>query len=109
MAYDVCILQGTRKCSTWPILDPSTQIHPGLSLGGAGNGVCVSHAKSLIRDAKRGDLDIYAPDGTPVTLEGKDPETGLTDPDFRRRIEVVHDVWKRVSGASYLKAVRTRP
>lgn len=104
MAYDECILKGPRgRCATWPILDPAKQVHPGLHLGGGGNGVCISHAKSLLRDVKRGDIEVYDHDGNPTDLEGKRLDTGETDPDWRREIERVHEVWEKASGQSYLK------
>lgn len=103
MAYDECILKGPRgRCATWPILDPATQIHPGLHLGGGGNGVCLSHAKTLLRDVRRGDLDVTDDDGHPTDIEGQRLDTGETDPEWRAKIERVHDVYHRASGDSYL-------
>lgn len=104
MAYDVCILKGDRgRCASWPILDPSTQVHPGLHLGGAGNGVCISHAKSLVRDIKRGDMEVTDSEGNPTDIEGHRLDGEPDDPEWRRRIERVHDVYRRSAGASYLK------
>ena len=105
MAFDECMLKGERgRCASWPILDVATQVHPGLHLGGGGNGVCISHAKSLVRDAKRGDLDLSDPDGHEIDIEGNRIDGQPRDEEFRRRIERVHEIWRKVSGApAYLR------
>lgn len=103
MAYDECMLKGPRgRCASWPILDPATQIHPGIMLGGGGNGVCISHGRQLLADVRRGDSDAYAPDGTPTDLEGTPRDGSERDEDYRARILIVHDVWQRASSHKYL-------
>lgn len=103
MAYDVCILKGPRgRCASWPILDPSKQIHPGLSLGGGGNGVCISHGRQLLRDVRSGDTDVYDFAGRPCDLEGMPRDGASMDEDFRLAILRVHEVWLKASGFKYL-------
>lgn len=103
MAYDECMLKGPRgRCVSWPILDPATQIHPGLTLGGGGNGVCISHGKALLADVRRGDADVYSPEGVATDLEGTPRDGSPRDEAYRSRIEAVHAVWQAASSHKYL-------
>ena len=103
MSYDSCMLKGPRgRCAIWPILDPASQIHPGILLGGGGNGVCVSHGLQLLADIRRGDSDAYDEAGVPTDLEGQPRDGSVRNEDYRRQIERVHEVWKAASSYTYL-------